>query len=61
MECTHHGFHENTTQYDRRRRVLSYVWTCEGCGADLDELYRCDYAPRFDRYVDQPQGSPEAA
>ena len=61
MNCPHHGFHAITTQYDRERRVLRYVWTCEGCGSQLDELSRREYAPRFDRFVPDPQGNAETA
>ena len=61
MNCPHHGFHGITTQYDRERRVLRYVWTCEGCGSQLDELSRREYAPRFDRFVPDPQGNAETA
>jgi hypothetical protein len=60
-DCAHHGFHEITTQYDRERRVLRYVWTCESCGTQLTELYQREYAPRFDRFVAAPQGNAATA
>jgi hypothetical protein len=50
--CLHDGFHEIRSSYDRQRRVLSFVLTCECCGADLGELRRQLYRPRYD-----PNGS----
>jgi hypothetical protein len=61
MDCTHHGFHEIITEYDRISRVLRWVWTCESCGSHLNELDRLEYAPRFDRFVHEPQATPETA
>jgi hypothetical protein len=39
---------EITTSYDTGLRVLVYFWTCERCGARLEELRRREYVPRFD-------------
>ena len=52
MPCNHQGFHAFTSSYDRRRRILAYIRTCEDCGARLAEVDRLPYEPRFD-----PRGS----
>jgi hypothetical protein len=54
--CGHNGFRAIRSQYDRRRRILVFHWTCEDCGTRLSEAYRASYTPRFDprgndRYV----------
>jgi hypothetical protein len=48
MACSHQGFHSVRSAYDRRHGVLVYFWTCERCGARLDEARREDYRPAFD-------------
>jgi hypothetical protein len=50
--CLHDGFHDIHSAYDRQRRVLSFVLTCERCGAELGELRRQLYWPHYD-----PSGS----
>ena len=50
--CLHDGFHDIRSSYDRRRGVLSFVLTCERCGAELGELLRQLYWPHYD-----PHGS----
>jgi hypothetical protein len=50
--CLHDGFHDVRSSYDRQRRVLSFVLTCERCGAELGELQRQLYWPHYD-----PSGS----
>jgi hypothetical protein len=52
MECSHRGFREITSQYDRRRRLLTYFWKCAGCGTVLREVHRERYEPQFN-----PQGN----
>jgi hypothetical protein len=46
--CLHDGFHDIHSAYDRQRRLLSFVLTCERCGAELGELRRQLYSPQFD-------------
>lgn len=46
--CTHDDFHGISSCYDRRRRILSFVLTCERCGVELRELRRERYSPRYD-------------
>jgi hypothetical protein len=48
MSCTHDGFHEIRTAYDRHGGVLEYFWTCENCGVRLHEARREEYRPSFD-------------
>jgi hypothetical protein len=48
MTCSHEGFHEISTAYDRDSGVLRYFWTCERCGAQLREARREEYRPSFD-------------
>ena len=47
MECQHAGYHAIETNYDRRRGVLIFVWTCEQCGSRLGEAGRQKYRPAF--------------
>ena len=37
VACSHDGFHAIHSRYDRRDGVLVYYWTCERCGARLNE------------------------
>jgi hypothetical protein len=46
--CLHDGFHDIRSSYDRQSRVLSFVLTCERCGAELGELWRQLYSPHYD-------------
>jgi hypothetical protein len=48
MSCSHDGFHDIRTAYDRERAMLQYFWTCERCGAKLREARREEYRPVFD-------------
>jgi hypothetical protein len=48
MSCSHEGFHEIRTVYERDHGVLRYFWTCERCGARLCEARREEYRPSFD-------------
>lgn len=43
----HDGFHAIRSAYDRRSGLLVYSWTCERCGALLNEARREPYRPRF--------------
>jgi hypothetical protein len=46
MECPHDGFHSICGVYDRERKVLLFLWTCERCGTRLGEAARrLDYEP----------------
>jgi hypothetical protein len=48
MSCSHEGFHEIRTSYDRASGVLHYFWACERCGAKLSEAKREEYRPSYD-------------
>lgn len=48
MSCAHDGYHAIRTAYDRQSGVLLYFWTCERCGARLNEARRDQYRPSFD-------------
>jgi hypothetical protein len=48
MACSHEDFHEIRTAYDRRRGLMVYYWTCERCGARLEEARREPYRPAYD-------------
>jgi hypothetical protein len=48
VSCSHDGFHAIHSRYDRRDGVLVYYWTCERCGARLNEAARESYRPQFD-------------
>jgi hypothetical protein len=48
VSCSHKGFHEIHSTYDRRDGVLIYYWTCERCGVRLNEARREIYRPQFD-------------
>jgi hypothetical protein len=48
MRCRHDGFHEIHSAYDRQRAVMVFHWTCERCGARLEEVGREAYRPAYD-------------
>ena len=48
MSCPHDGYHGIRSAYDRRDGLLRFFWTCERCGARLEEAGRTPYRPRFD-------------
>jgi hypothetical protein len=52
--CGHDGFHDIRSSYDRGRGVLAFVWTCERCGAELRELRRELYRPRYEPLGTEP-------
>jgi hypothetical protein len=52
--CAHEGFHDIRSCYDRRRGVLAFVWTCERCGAELREVRREFYRPRYEPHGNDP-------
>jgi hypothetical protein len=58
--CTHDGYHDIRTIYDRRFGVLVFYWTCEDCGQRLREAERADYRPRFERRGESESASPGA-
>jgi hypothetical protein len=45
--CGHQGFHSATSRYDRRAGVLRFLLVCDRCGAQLQEVARMRYRPRF--------------
>jgi hypothetical protein len=47
-DCSHDGFHDIRTVYDRTRGLLLFYWTCEACGTRLGEARRDEYRPQFD-------------
>jgi hypothetical protein len=61
MRCGHHGFHSICSSYDRRRGVLLFFWTCEGCGKRLGEASRAEYRPRFDPHGHDGVAAPAPA
>jgi hypothetical protein len=46
--CTHDGFHGIRSRYDRHLGVLTFLLACEDCGAELRQLRREPYWPRYD-------------
>jgi hypothetical protein len=46
--CAHEGFHEIRSSYDQPRGLLLFFWSCERCGARLNEARREPYRPAFD-------------
>ena len=48
MSCSHDAFHSIGSRYDRTAGVLVYYWSCERCGARLNEARREPYKPAFD-------------
>jgi hypothetical protein len=55
--CGHDGFHSVTTRYDRKRGLLIFVRTCDGCGGEVSEVGRETYRPRYDPLEGAPAGS----
>jgi hypothetical protein len=53
-DCAHEGFHDIRSAYDRPRGVLAFVWTCERCGAELQEVRRELYRPRYEPHGNDP-------
>lgn len=58
MNCAHDGFHSIHSAYDHLSGVLVFFWSCEHCGARLDELYREAYRPRFDPLGNERYAAP---
>lgn len=56
--CTHDGFHDIRSSYDRERGVLAFLLTCERCGIHLRELRRESYRPTFDPRGNEPYLQP---
>ena len=54
--CDHVGFHSGRGSYDPLTQQLRYVIVCDACEAEVRELERLEYHPRF-----APQGTPAAA
>jgi hypothetical protein len=52
--CRHKGFYAATTRYDRRAGVMCFVLVCEGCGAEVQEVERVAYRPRFAAHRNPP-------
>ena len=52
--CEHSGYFTGTTRYDRRRKVMRYVVTCDGCGAVMREIESEPYQPQFDPRGNEP-------
>jgi hypothetical protein len=52
--CAHDGFHDIRSAYDRRRGVMTFVWVCELCGAELREVQREAYRPRYEPHGNDP-------
>jgi hypothetical protein len=52
--CPDDGFHDIRLSYDRRHGVLAFVWTCERCGAELREVRREAYRPRYEPAGNDP-------
>ena len=52
--CEHAGYFSGTTRYDRRRKVMRYVVTCDGCGAEMREIESESYQPQFDPRGNEP-------
>jgi hypothetical protein len=52
--CAHEGFHDIRSAYDRRHGVMTFVWTCARCGAELRELRREPYRPRYEPRGNDP-------
>jgi hypothetical protein len=59
--CAHDGFHAIGTEYDRRRGMLVYLWSCERCGARLGEARRERYRPSYDPHGNERFVTPRAA
>jgi hypothetical protein len=54
--CDHVGFHSGRGSYDQLTEQLRYVLICDACEAEVRELEREKYRPRFTE-----RGLPEAA
>jgi hypothetical protein len=48
MNCSHDGYHALSSEYDRSRGLLVYVWVCESCGARLKVATEQAYRPHYD-------------
>jgi hypothetical protein len=48
IDCSHEGFHTGQGRYEQQTAQLRYVVVCDQCQAELREVHREDYAPRFD-------------
>jgi hypothetical protein len=64
--CAHEGFHSITSRYDQRRKILAFVVTCDGCGAELRKVPGERYSPQYvpygsDRYLATHAGVPQPA
>ena len=46
-QCRHDGLRSTTTHYDHRAGVLCFVLVCDACGAEVQEVARFWYRPRF--------------
>ena len=46
--CAHEGFHEIRSSYDRPHSEMAFVVTCARCGAELREVWREPYRPRYE-------------
>lgn len=54
MACRHEGYRAISSSLDRERGLLVYLWTCERCGARLNEASRTSYRPKFDPLGSKP-------
>ncbi len=54
MTCQHEGYRTISSSFDRERGLLVYLWSCERCGARLDEASRHSYRPNFDPLGNKP-------
>jgi hypothetical protein len=52
--CAHEGFHSATSRYDRRAGLLRFLTVCDCCGAEVREVTRLPYRPRFSGYRNRP-------
>ena len=52
--CEHAGYFTGTTRYDRRKKVMRYVVTCDGCGDVMREIESEPYRPQFDPRGNEP-------
>jgi hypothetical protein len=46
--CKHDTLHSITSEYDHKRKVLTYYRKCEDCGLRLGDVARLEYRPDFD-------------
>jgi hypothetical protein len=61
MSCSHDGFHEIRTAYDRAHGELVFFWTCNTCGERLSEARRERYRPAFEPHESDPRMRPSTA